>query len=248
MGWRNKQTLLRVSVWISLFVENVTESVAIAFESRSMGHAETVYKWIHTSIIKTSSAHSIDLMRSFLPFFWNFDRTTRRALFEALRTSYFFQFCPLTFTPLLKKLATGVGHLNRFWGPGEGNLTAKNQKSQMPGVCRGRGGGRGMLMFQIDLRISGASRPHCTATYGKVRYILTYMMGTAEQLNRRRTKADMFYIMVIILSYIWPRASSETQGWVSEDGPRAPAMWCYRSAVSFMYSCVLRVSQSIGFT
>ena len=47
------------------------------------GHAETVYKWIHTSIIKTSSAYSIDLMRSFLPFFWNFDRTTRRTVRSA---------------------------------------------------------------------------------------------------------------------------------------------------------------------
>ena len=30
--------------------------------------------------------------------------------------------------------------------------------------------------------------------------------------------------------------------------PRAPAMWCYCSAVSFMYSCVLHVGQYIGFT
>ena len=49
----------------------------------------------------------------------------------------------------------GVGRLNRFWGPGEGNLTAENQKSQMPGgLPRGLPGG--MLMFQIDRRIMGS--------------------------------------------------------------------------------------------
>ena len=41
---------------------------------------------------------------------------------------------------LTQKMATGVGHLNKFWGPGEGNLTAENQESQMPG---GQPGGRG---------------------------------------------------------------------------------------------------------
>ena len=58
---------------------------------------------------------------------------------------------------LLKKMVPGVGHLtihltlhvghlNRFWGPGVGNLTAENQKNQMPG---GMPGG-GMLRFEID--------------------------------------------------------------------------------------------------
>ena len=37
------------------------------------------------------------------------------------------------FYSITQKMATRVGHLNRFWGLGEGNLTAENQKSQMPG-------------------------------------------------------------------------------------------------------------------
>ena len=47
---------------------------------------------------------------------------------------------------------------------------------------------------------------------------------------------SVFHIMVLILSYVCPRA---------------PAMWYYRcalsSTLSFMYSCVLHVSQYIGF-
>ena len=43
----------------------------------------------------------------------------------------FFQFCRYDFYTVTQKMATGMGHLNRLWGPGEGNLTAENQKSQM---------------------------------------------------------------------------------------------------------------------
>ena len=62
-----------------------------------------------------------------------------------------FNFAAMAFTPLLKKWP----HLNRLWGPGEGNLTAENQKSQMPGGLPGGG----MLMFQIDRRITAEMRP-----------------------------------------------------------------------------------------
>ena len=40
-----------------------------------------------------------------------------------------------------------VSHLNSFLELGDGNLTAKNRKIQMPG---GLPGGGGMLMLQID--------------------------------------------------------------------------------------------------
>ena len=51
--------------------------------------------------------------------------------------------------------------------------------------------------------------------------------------SQARESWSVLYIMLTILSYLCPRA---------------PAMWCYRSAVSFMYSCVRHVSQYIGFT
>ena len=48
-------------------------------------------------------------------------------------------------------------------------------------------GGRGVQSVAFPC-VNRASRPHCTATCGRVRYILTYMMGTAEQQRRRRAK------------------------------------------------------------
>ena len=79
--------------------------------------------------------------------------------------------------------------------------------------------------------VSGASRPHCTATCGGVRYILTYMMGTLQ--NNNITGARKLKCVLIILLHVCPHS---------------PAMWRYCSTVSFTYSCVRHVSQYIVFT
>ena len=46
--------------------------------------------------------------------------------------------------------------------------------------------------------VSSVSRPNCTATCGGVRYMLTYMMGTAEQQRHRRAKAEVCFILLFV--------------------------------------------------
>ena len=66
---------------------------------------------------------------------------------------------------------------------------------------------------------SWVSEDDCTATCGGVRYILTYMIGTAGQQHRRRAKADCVLYYFIACAY-------------TDKCPCAPAMCSYCSAVS----------------
>ena len=76
---------------------------------QSMGHVETVYKWIHTSIIKTSSAHSIDLIDLFYLSFETLIGPLDTHCSKHLERVVSFNFAAMTFTPLLKKWPQGWG-------------------------------------------------------------------------------------------------------------------------------------------
>ena len=76
------------------------------------------------------------------------------------------------------------------------SLNPSTEKHVNEGVIF-RTGGRGVQSVAF-LFVSGVNRPHCTASCGGVRYILTYMMGNTEHPHRRRAKADVrFYIYLI---------------------------------------------------
>ena len=110
------------------------ESVVFVHGERDQWDTRKLFTSGSIQVLQKLQARTASTWSFFSASFWNLDRTTRRALFEAFRTSYFFQFCRYSVT---QKMATGVGHLNRFWCPGEGNLTAENAQ----GSAGGGGGG-----------------------------------------------------------------------------------------------------------
>ena len=91
--------------------------------------------------------------------------------------------------------------------------------------------GRGVKSVAFPC-ISGASRPHCTATRRSSLYIDLHDGYRRTTTSPARESWCVFYI--IACAY-------------TDKCPCALAMWCC-SAVSFLYSCVLHVSQYIGFT